>query len=197
MDAAIELVTTTAVYNNDEATRAKLLAQMAEGKAKALAYVGKIASSTSYYFDPEQGYDLLNPESNSYFLDDAIKAITVAFKTGFEEGGVYASKENADVIYADILATCSLFTKEQILAGVQVGGSEDDDSEDDDSALGAVNNNQIAVVTYGDRDPDTFVKTPYKSIILNYNSYAVRVTYNGVLYTVPSGGYIVIMYDNN
>ena len=71
---------------------------------------------------------------------------------------------------------------------------EEDDSEDE-SGFGAVNNNQIAVVTYGDRDPDTFAKTPYKSIILNYNSYAVRVTYKGTLYTVPSGGFVVIDYE--
>ena len=43
---------------------------------------------------------------------------------------------------------------------------------------------------------ETFEKKAYKSIILNYNSYAVRVTYNGTLYTVPSGGYVVINYDN-
>ena len=69
------------------------------------------------------------------------------------------------------------------------------ETEDENSKSNAVNNNHIVVVTYGDRDSETFEKTPYKSIILNYNSYAVRVTYNNTIYTVPSGGYIVIDYD--
>ena len=58
------------------------------------------------------------------------------------------------------------------------------------------NNNRVVAVTYGDRNADTFEKTPYKTVILNYNSYAVRVTYNGTLYTVPSGGYVVINYND-
>ncbi len=197
MDAAIELMKTTEIYNKDEATRAKLLAQMEAYHVEAVKYVTRIANATSSFFDPEQGYDYLNPESSFYFLDEAVKTITAAFVTGFGEGGIYAADENAETVYADIMASCKIFTKEQILAQVQVGGADEEDEDDSDGEIGAVNNNQIAVVTYGDRDIDTFAKTPYKSIILNYNSYAVRVTYNGVLYTVPSGGYIIIMYDNN
>ena len=33
-----------------------------------------------------------------------------------------------------------------------------------------------------------------KTFLLNYNNYAVRVTYNGVTYTVPSGGYVIITH---
>ena len=72
----------------------------------------------------------------------------------------------------------------------------DDEETEEETTTNLVNNNHIVVVTYGDRNSETFEKTPYKSIILNYNSYAVRVTYNGTLYTVPSGGYVVIDYDN-
>ena len=197
MAAAIELVKTTEIYNNDEETRAKLVAQMEAAHTEALKYVARIQSESSYYFDPEQGYDFLNPESSSYFLDEAIKSITQAFKTNFAEGGKHAGQAYSEQVYTDLMAACTLFSKEQILAQVQVGGSDEEEDSEDESGFGAVNNNQIAVVTYGDRDPDTFAKTPYKSIILNYNSYAVRVTYNGVLYTVPSGGYIIIMYENN
>jgi hypothetical protein len=170
---------------------------MEAAHTEALKYVARIQSESSYYFDPEQGYDFLNPESSSYFLDEAIKSITQAFKTNFAEGGKHAGQAYSEQVYTDLMAACTLFSKEQILAQVQVGGSDEEEDSEDESGFGAVNNNQIAVVTYGDRDPDTFAKTPYKSIILNYNSYAVRVTYNGVLYTVPSGGYIIIMYENN
>ncbi|MBR5119915.1 MAG: hypothetical protein IKV02_02855, partial [Clostridia bacterium] len=84
----------------------------------------------------------------------------------------------------------------------QIESSEEE--EDDESATsGATNNNRIVVVTYGDRDANTFEKTAYKSIILNYNSYDVRVVYENplvdgdepTLYTIPSGGYVVIEYN--
>lgn len=56
-----------------------------------------------------------------------------------------------------------------------------------------VSNNSVVAVTYGTVDETTHQKTAYKTFILNYNSYAVRVTYNGVIYTVPGGGYVALM----
>ncbi|MBQ8310707.1 MAG: hypothetical protein IJX80_06825 [Clostridia bacterium] len=53
-------------------------------------------------------------------------------------------------------------------------------------------NNKIVLVLYGDRDEKTHEKTATKGFILNYNNYAVRVSYNGITYTVESGGYVVI-----
>ena len=55
--------------------------------------------------------------------------------------------------------------------------------------------NSVVAVTYGDvttNDAGTTVKTAYKTFLLNYNSYAVRLTYDGILYTIPAGGYIVL-----
>ena len=76
------------------------------------------------------------------------------------------------------------------------GENEDDEDSDLESAVNKyfVDNNQIVVVTYGDRDDTTFEKTAYKTFILNYNNFAVRVTYNNKSYTIPSGGYVVL-YD--
>ena len=53
-------------------------------------------------------------------------------------------------------------------------------------------NNKIVLVTYGTRENS--VKTPYKSFILNYNIYAVTVSLNGVVYTIPSGGCVMIQH---
>jgi len=53
-----------------------------------------------------------------------------------------------------------------------------------------VNNNNVVSVTYGDVD-ENGNKVAYKTFILNYNNYAVRVTYKGIVYTVPAGGYVV------
>ena len=62
----------------------------------------------------------------------------------------------------------------------------------DEDARYHVTNNNVVAVTYGDRE----TKTAYKTFLLNYNSYAVRVTYLGVVYTVEAGGYVMIPRGN-
>ena len=58
-----------------------------------------------------------------------------------------------------------------------------------------VANNQIVLVTYGDRDATTHAKTAYKSFILNYNNFAVTVNHGDITYTIPSGGYVVLYHN--
>lgn len=53
------------------------------------------------------------------------------------------------------------------------------------------NDGQIVLVTYGGKNGND--KDPYKSFILNFNYFAVTVTYDGRLYTIPANGYVVIM----
>ena len=80
-----------------------------------------------------------------------------------------------------------------------IKGAESDDNQQEDNVKETdtryvVDNNRIVAVTYGDRNA-TGEKTAYKTFILNYNTYAVRVTYNNITYTIPSGGYVVVLYD--
>ena len=58
----------------------------------------------------------------------------------------------------------------------------------------SVDKNTVVAVTYGDvvTDATGTTKTAYKTFLLNYNSYAVKLTYDGVLYTIPAGGCIAI-----
>lgn len=65
------------------------------------------------------------------------------------------------------------------------------DTVDEDARYHVTNNNVVAV-TYGDRT----TKEAYKTFLLNYNSYAVRVTYLGTVYTVEAGGYVMIPREN-
>ena len=51
--------------------------------------------------------------------------------------------------------------------------------------------NSVVLVTYGDD-----MNTPYKSLILNFNDYAVQVTVDGTTYTVSGYEYIVLMHNN-
>jgi len=104
--------------------------------------------------------------------------------------------------HADMLIACerALFTAEQL---VEEGKLKEDDQDsnvgdtdkDDTKDKFVVDNNQIVLVTYGDRDAATHEKEAYKSFILNYNNYAVVVEYEGVVYTIPRGGYVVLYND--
>ena len=49
----------------------------------------------------------------------------------------------------------------------------------------------IVAVTYGTYN-DKGEKVAYKTILLNYNNYSVRIAYNGMEYTIPAYEYAVI-----
>ena len=149
------------------------------------------------------------------------------FEENFADGGVYATyykqagesyansfkkefKEDTiakglSQIKRDLLVACPVATISEDYIFGQLEDGEDAEEEETVESATTVNNNRVVVVTYGDRDANTFEKTAYKSIILNYNSYAVRVSYKNplvendeeTLYTIPSGGYVVITYDHN
>ena len=61
---------------------------------------------------------------------------------------------------------------------------EEEEGEEEYSRYATEN---IVAVTYG-----TDSAHPYKTIILNYNNYSVRVTYNDVEYTIPAYEFVVI-----
>ncbi len=48
--------------------------------------------------------------------------------------------------------------------------------------------NALVKVTYGEKN------APYKSLILNFNDYAVQTTVDGVVYTIAAYGYVVIYH---
>ena len=71
-----------------------------------------------------------------------------------------------------------------------VGGSSD--AEENETIETVLGNSQIVLVTYGTRENG--VKTAYKSFILNYNIFAVTVSFNGVVYTIDSGDCVAILH---
>ena len=160
----------------------------------------------------EEGFEE-NGSYTTWYKEAAQKFAEKTFKKQYEEKNQleklaekYADKtvtlEIAKIKKA-LMTNCPIATiaEEYIFAQIR----DNEDSEEEEEEIESTNNNRIVVVTYGDRNAETFEKTAYKSIILNYNSYAVRVTYKNplvegdveTLYTIPSGGYIVIEYDDN
>jgi hypothetical protein len=215
MDVALELIKTTPVYNDKEDVRAMLIADCEARIQNVENYIEGIVAGCDRY-TITTGQDYLNSTSEVYFLDPVSEAVEKFFDLNFQEGGDYyeyykdggqfftdfANDQSISKIKTislakiqqDLLAKCptETLTKEYVLSAVE----NPEEEEEEVVEVEPTNNNRVVAVTYGDRNANTFEKTPYKTIILNYNSYAVRVTYNGTLYTVPSGGYVVITYND-
>ena len=215
MAAALDLIRTTPVYDDKEDIRAILVADCEARIQNVENYIEDILKGCDLY-TTTAGKDYLNPESELYFFNPVETAVETYFDLNFQEGGDYydyykdggkfyedfANDVNISKIKTislakiqqDLLAACPVET----LTAEYIWGEVESPEEEEEEVVEVepANNNRVVAVTYGDRNADTFEKTPYKTIILNYNSYAVRVTYNGTLYTVPSGGYVVIRYND-
>ena len=105
-----------------------------------------------------------------------------------------------EIFATDLQVACAetleSFTTEKIYEAGRIEDSQTDSDTEDEEGQKVdryhVANNQIVLVTYGDRDATTHAKTAYKSFILNYNNFAVTVNHGGITYTIPSGGYVVL-----
>ena len=94
----------------------------------------------------------------------------------------------------NIVVSAGYITEAEILkriTPVGSGSSEDDKGDEETFDKYAVEEGSIVIVTYGVKngvDSDA-----YKSIILNYNNFSVSVEYEGLVYTLPAYGYVVVM----
>ena len=106
-------------------------------------------------------------------LKDSVKS--VAQRSTFDE-----------TFYADLEEKIYIFNQMQANKG-----NKDDDVEEEEESKYDVEN--IVAVTYGNDDGSA-----YKTILLNYNNYTVRVKYeyNGVTYeyNIPAYEYVIIVY---
>lgn len=111
-------------------------------------------------------------------------AYTQAFDAMFTDA-------NSDAVKGELTIVLNLedVKKEGALAKSENTGTTETGKADDRYWVA---NNNVVAVTYGD-DKDH----PYKTFLLNYNSFAVRVTYMGCVYTVEAGGYVVIPRTTN
>ena len=62
--------------------------------------------------------------------------------------------------------------------------NENDDNADGETSKYATDN--IVCVVYGNDDGSA-----YKTIILNYNNYSIKIEYDGVLYTIPAHYFVI------
>ena len=104
--------------------------------------------------------------------------------------GAYALFEDvSNIVISGGYITKAEIDKRITPVGPSGGTTEEEEQEVFDKY--AVEAGSIVVVTYGGKngvDSDA-----YKSIILNYNNFSVNVEYEGMIYTLPAYGYVVVM----
>ncbi len=177
---AIALVQSTPVFEENEEMRDKFLSQMN-------GYLADITAG-NYYAQIDTAYaqyrSKLDLEAADSMLAAAVANLDKIFKENLYgvadlEGLTSACKN--DILDADMIAA---IIEEK--TAVPENKDELPTVEADDTQW--IDNNRIVAVTYGTGN------TAFKTFILNYNSYAVRVTYGNESYTIASGEYIVIDY---
>ena len=85
-------------------------------------------------------------------------------------------------------------TREDVIALGSVSSAADDDEElDAETSRYLSDDGRIVSVTYGDKNADGSYSA-YKTFILNYNNFSVSVEYDGVTYTIPAYGYVIVMH---
>ncbi len=85
-----------------------------------------------------------------------------------------------------------LTVKTEPVAGTTTGGAANGNT---DMSYKYAVDSEIVYVTYGDYVNGK--KVDYKSLILNFNDYAITTTVNGVVYNIAAYGYAVIMHNTN
>lgn len=143
----------------------------------------------------------------------ADRAVDLLTEVGASEALIEEAKSCAEqtLSYLDAIeataAECQSYI-EDIYVAAENGGltrevldeylQDDDEKEEEEEVVEVVDkffvdNGYIVAVTYGNDDG-----TPYKTFILNYNNFAVTVTYpvNGEdrVYTIPGGEYVYIYH---
>jgi hypothetical protein len=217
MDAALELIKTTPVYNDKEDIRAILIADCEARIQNVENYIEAIVAGCDLY-TITPGKDYLNSESDLYFFDPIESAVEEYFDLNFQEGGLYYEyykdggqfytdfANDANIakvktislakIQQDLLAACPVETLTAEYIWGEVESSEEE--EEEVVEVETKNNNRVVAVTYGESLGD-----PYKTVILNYNNYTVNITYdhtddgvdNGKQYTIPAYSFVVIDYN--
>ena len=88
-------------------------------------------------------------------------------------------------------ALVSSYDKHQVFAN-ETYGKVSEETVKEEATKYTCDNGTIVAVTYGGKDGDD--SAAYRTFILNYNSFTVKVEYNGTTYELPGYGYLVINY---
>lgn len=181
MRSAITLID-SAEYLEDQELKDLMKAAIADYITECEAYLTEKGIT-----DPAVGAaDYLDPNNAAYVGTLAVNALSAVTSNAKVQPLIENYMQKYLFTVADLEAAAELTDADK---GVIADDEEKEESEKVDDKY-VVDDNSIVAIIYGDRDATTFDKTAYKTFLLNYNNFAVRVNYNGVAYTIPAGGYV-------
>ncbi|MBE6581197.1 MAG: hypothetical protein E7650_06240 [Ruminococcaceae bacterium] len=147
------------------------------------ALVDGYGQKTAVTYDPATDRDNFLYDATQY-TDVSVQNLQELFKQAMLKDGILPVRANLDKMVTDLAA--GLEIKSEPVAGEN---GMIVDGETDTSYKYAVDS-EIVYVTYGDFENGAPVA--YKSLILNFNDYAVTTEVDGVIYNIAAYDYVVI-----
>ena len=152
-------------------------------------------------FATEDEREFLVPEIVEYikhvYTTEALDKVDAKKAPSFHISEVYGntlSTATADIkaLLLYYVTTYTEITEEDI--DKMIGGSQGSlgGDEEEETSRYVSDDGRIVAVTYGDEADGSYSK--YKTFVLNYNNFSVNVEYDGVTYTIPAYGYVVVMH---
>ena len=127
---------------------------------------------------------------NAQYADIGINEIEAAYKAALRLDQIFDVDNDIKVIDYNELKNA------QLARLVVIGQTEEQQEADDGNAQDAAatddykyaTDNSVVLVTYGEKN------APFKSVILNFNDYAVTTTVSGTIYHIAAYDYVVIYH---
>ncbi len=155
------------------------------------------------YINANPDYEALRPEIINVikycFYDKVISTLNVNKAVDFSLYEVYGDSVEESVarvreIIDFYVLGFSNITEEELNNLFKVSSGYVEEEEEGETSRYLSDDGRIVSVTYGKAKAEGGYEK-YKTFVLNYNNFSVNVVYEGVTYTIPAYGYVVVMHD--
>ena len=131
-----------------------------------------------------------------YYYNAVLTKLSAAKETTFHVSEVYGddlytASEKLKTLLRYYVTTTTTMTEKDIDDMIRVVTVIEDEEEEDPSKYLSADG-RIVAVTYGEKTSNGSYEG-YKTFLLNYNNFSVSVVYDGITYTIPAYGYVVVM----
>ena len=151
------------------------------------SYVDSLEDGTKVYFDKSANVYYSVNADGTYTRYDYYMSISQYYNLATN-----SSKEIMAKAY-DMIAGCEGLDetfKQDVQARIdrENANVNVEEEEEEEETVSKYTTENIVAVTYGNAD-----NTAYKTVLLNYNNYSVKVVYNGIEYTIEAYDFVVVM----
>ncbi len=125
---------------------------------------------------------------------DVDKAIDFNVYAAYGDSLEESAARVKNIIYYHVMNIAGAMEKDELDRLFVVRTNTLEEEEDGEVSRYLSDDGRIVSVTYGQpKDGGGYKK--YKTFVLNYNNFSVNVVYEGITYTIPAYGYVVVMHD--